>query len=81
MPFDFEPIKDLLVCPKTHASLVLHGDQLVSCDPETRLAYPIRHGDIPILLVDDAVTVEPEAWSTAMRESGRDAESGQPLVG
>lgn len=80
MPFDYEPIKDLLVCPKTHARLVLHGDQLVSCDPETRLAYPIRHGDIPILLVDDAVAVEPEVWAAVMQESGRDAASGQPSV-
>jgi uncharacterized protein YbaR (Trm112 family) len=46
-----QKLLDILVCPKTHASLVLHGDELISKD--ARLAYPIRDG-IPIMLIEEA---------------------------
>ena len=42
---------EILVCPKTHSSLVLHGDELISKD--AKLAYPIRDG-IPIMLIEEA---------------------------
>lgn len=75
MSFDFEAIKEWVVCPKTHAPLVMHGERLLSCDPESRLAYPIRDG-IPILLVDDAEPIDKDEWTAVMQASGRD-ENGQ----
>ena len=46
-----QKLLEILVCPKTHSSLVLHGDELVS--KEGKLAYPIRDG-IPIMLIEEA---------------------------
>ena len=46
-----QKLLEILVCPKTHSSLVLHGDELISKDG--RLAYPIRDG-IPIMLIEEA---------------------------
>ena len=46
-----QKLLEILVCPKTHSSLVLHGDELTS--KEAKLAYPIRDG-IPIMLVQEA---------------------------
>jgi len=46
-----QKLLEILVCPKTHSSLVLHGDELISID--ARLAYPIRDG-IPIMLIEEA---------------------------
>ena len=46
-----QKLLEILVCPKTHSSLVLHGDELISKD--AKLAYPIREG-IPIMLIEEA---------------------------
>ncbi len=46
-----QKLLEILVCPKTHSSLVLHGDELIS--KEGKLAYPIRD-DIPIMLIEEA---------------------------
>jgi uncharacterized protein YbaR (Trm112 family) len=46
-----QKLLEILVCPKTHSSLVLHGDELISKD--ARLAYPIRDC-IPIMLIEQA---------------------------
>ena len=46
-----QKLLEILVCPKTHSSLVLYGDELISKD--ARLAYPIRDG-IPIMLIEEA---------------------------
>ena len=46
-----QKLLEILVCPKTHSSLVLHGDELIS--KEGKLAYPIRDG-IPIMLIEEA---------------------------
>lgn len=46
-----QKLLEILVCPKTHSSLVLHGDELISKD--AKLAYPIRD-DIPIMLIEEA---------------------------
>ena len=46
-----QKLLEILVCSKTHSSLVLHGDELISKD--AKLAYPIRDG-IPIMLIEEA---------------------------
>lgn len=75
MPFDFESLKDQLVCPKTHANLVREGDTLVACEPEHRLRYTIRN-DIPIMLIDEAEAVSQQEWSQIMQSHGRNPETG-----
>ena len=46
-----QKLLEILVCPKTHSSLVLHGDELISKD--AKLAYPIRDS-IPVMLIEEA---------------------------
>ena len=52
-----QKLLEILVCPKTHSSLVLHGDELISKD--AKLAYPIRDGN-PIMLIDEARVLSQE---------------------
>jgi len=52
MPFDIEPVKDLLKCLKCGANLSQEDDRLVCENPECGQAYPIRD-DIPRLLAED----------------------------
>lgn len=79
MAFEFERLRDQLVCPKSHASLVHDGDTLVCADPESRLAYPIVD-EIPIMLIDEARELTPEEWSAVMARHGRHPETGQPTA-
>lgn len=71
MAFDFDALADIMVCPQSHARLVRDGDRLVSTDSQTRLAYAIRD-EIPILLVDEAATLEPSEWQALMQKHGID---------
>lgn len=80
MAFDYEAVRDILVCPGSHARLVLEEGLLVSCDPETRLSYPIVD-DIPCLLADDASELPAEVWSKVMSLHGRDPSTGKPANG
>ena len=66
--FDPEILK-LLVCPQTKAELVLHGEQLVSTDGQTRRAYAIVTG-IPDLLIAHARTLDLAEWESVMRSAG-----------
>ena len=54
-----EKLLEILVCPKTHSSLVLHVDELIS--KEAKLAYPIRDG-IPIMLIEEARELSQEEF-------------------
>ena len=74
--FKYEAVKDLICCPKSHARLACNGDALVSCDPETRLSYPIVDG-FPILLVEEATVLPLEEWSGIMSRCGFDPATGQ----
>ncbi len=61
MDFDFNTVKDILVCPQSKTALVRDGDALVCLDESCRLSYEIQQG-IPIMLIDDATELTREAW-------------------
>jgi uncharacterized protein YbaR (Trm112 family) len=49
---------DILVCPQDRGPLLLTGDVLYN--PRLRRAYRIEAG-VPVLLVDEAVTIDDDA--------------------
>ncbi len=61
---------DILVCPVSHAPLVLDGDTLVSTDPETRRRYKVEDG-IPNMLVEESEELDPAAWTEIMKKHGK----------
>jgi uncharacterized protein len=65
MPFDYNAVKDLLRCPKSHSPLVLAGDSLVCENPECRMRFEIRD-EIPILLLDEATELTEAEWQAAI---------------
>ena len=72
MGFDFNEVKDILVCPQSKTALVRDGESLVCLDEDCRLRYDIQEG-IPIMLVDDAwVTIG--SINTAERSFKTDTE-------
>lgn len=77
MTFDPERTLPLIVCPRSHAALVLDDGWLISTDPQTRLRYQIRDG-IPVLLIDEADELPLEEWTQIMRRHGRDPLTGKP---
>lgn len=70
MAFNFDTLKNSLVCPKCHAPLVQDGDALVCTNPAERLKYPILE-NIPRLLVEEAQELSPDEWSSVMQRAGR----------
>jgi uncharacterized protein YbaR (Trm112 family) len=70
MPEIDKEFLSILVCPETHAPLVLSGEWLYSTDPGTRRRYPIRDG-IPIMLIDEAESVDETEWKKVVEEAGR----------
>lgn len=76
MPFDYEKVKSILVCPVTKTDLVHDGDALVCVHPDARASYPILD-EIPRLLSDEATQLSEEDWSAVMQRHGRDATTGQ----
>ena len=52
-------LRDILVCPEDRGPLLLIGDELLY-NPRLRRAYRIE-GDVPVLLVDEAVTITDDA--------------------
>ena len=76
MSFDYEKVKNILVCPRCHAALVHEAESLVCVNPEACCCYPIVD-DIPRLLADEATAVEPAEWGEIMSRHGRNAETGE----
>ncbi len=62
---------EILVCPKSRASLIQDGDWLYSTDREARLRYAIRDG-IPIMLIDEAETVDEAEFDRVVGAAGRE---------
>ena len=79
MTFDYEKIKDILVCPKCKGVLVHDDDTLVCVDPAARNCYPIVDG-IPRLLADEATELALDDWSTVMNRHNRDPSTGELLT-
>jgi uncharacterized protein YbaR (Trm112 family) len=52
-------LRDILVCPQDRGPLLLIGEELLY-NPRLRRAYRID-GDVPVLLVDEAVTITDDA--------------------
>ncbi len=59
----------VLICPVSGAPLVVVGDELVSTDPATRRAYPVRD-DVPVLLVDRSRVLSAADWRAALDRAG-----------
>lgn len=59
---------DILVCPADRGPLLLVGDVLYN--PRLHRAYRIDDG-IPVLLVDEAVDVDPEEHQRLMDAAGQ----------
>lgn len=60
----------ILVCPLSKAALILHDNELVSTDRQTRRSYRIVDG-IPDLLVGHARVLELNEWERIMKASER----------
>ncbi|MBL8818372.1 MAG: hypothetical protein JNL58_20260 [Planctomyces sp.] len=79
MPFNFEKLKTILVCPRTRSDLVHDLNTLVSTSPDHRISYPIVD-EIPRLLADESQELSREVWSEIMTRHGRDPVTGEPLA-
>ena len=68
MPVDKELLQ-ILVCPESHAALVLDGETLVSTDAATRRRYRIEDS-IPIMLIEESEVLAEEQWRGIMQSHG-----------
>lgn len=59
-------LRSLLVCPQDRGPLLLIGDEALY-NPRLRLSYRIQDG-IPVLLIDEAVTISDDAEHAALME-------------
>jgi len=74
--FNFDTLKDILVCPQSRSALVLDDGRLVSVDPQCRLSYAVAD-KIPIMLVDEATQLTEEEWAAVMQRQHRDTQTGE----
>jgi uncharacterized protein YbaR (Trm112 family) len=63
-------LRDILVCPQDRGPLLLVGDELLY-NPRLRRAYRIEAG-VPVLLVDEAVTISDDAEHQRLLERAQD---------
>ncbi|MFQ5731615.1 MAG: Trm112 family protein [Planctomycetaceae bacterium] len=73
MTFDFESVRDVLCCPKSHSPLVQDGESLVCTSADCRMQYPVRD-DIPILLLDEADELSETDWNDIIARAGSGGE-------
>ena len=66
--FDLGRLEDLIACPECHAKLVVVDQGLVCAGRECRLSFPVREG-IPVLLIDEAETLDEPDWQTTVGDS------------
>ncbi|BDX32406.1 hypothetical protein TUM20985_29530 [Mycobacterium antarcticum] len=59
-------LRSLLVCPQDRGPLLLIDDEALY-NPRLRLFYRIQDG-IPVLLIDEAVTISDDAEHAALME-------------
>ena len=78
MPFEYDTVKNILICPVTKTDLVFDGSALVCVHPDARASYPIVD-EIPRLLSDEATQLSAEDWAAVMQRHGRDATTGQTV--
>lgn len=71
MPETIDPkLVSILVCPQSHAPLVVEGEWLYSTDPATRRRYRIRDG-IPVMIIDESEQLDESAWREVMARHGK----------
>ena len=79
--YELGRLADLIACPECHAKLVVgnrsseageSAESLVCTGFGCRLSYPVREG-IPMLLVDEAESLEESAWQAAVGAAVGDA--------
>jgi uncharacterized protein YbaR (Trm112 family) len=72
--YELGRLADLIACPECHAKLVVgnrsseageSAESLVCTGSGCRLSFPVREG-IPMLLVDEAESLEDSAWQAAV---------------
>lgn len=63
-----QKLLDILVCPADRGTLLLVGDRLLY-NPRLRRAYRIDNG-IPVLLVDEAVDIDPDEHERLLVQAG-----------
>lgn len=63
-------LRKILVCPEDRGPLLLVGDELLY-NPRLRRAYRIEAG-VPVLLVDEAVTISDDAEHRTLLERAED---------
>ena len=75
--YELGRLADLIACPECHAKLVVgnrsseageSAESLVCTGSGCRLSYPVREG-IPMLLVDEAESLEDSAWQAAVGDA------------
>ena len=67
MAFDFGPLKEVLVCPKSKSRLVCEGDSLICTDPDCRLKFEVRD-EIPVMLLDEATELTQSEWQEIVQQ-------------
>lgn len=60
----------VLRCPVSRARLVDDGVRLVAVDPRGRRAYRVEDDSFPMLIAEEATTLDEAEWREVMRRAG-----------
>lgn len=72
MTIDPEFLADLR-CPVSGARLFADGGRLIAADPRGRRAYRVEDGAVPILLAEEAESLDETAWRESAARAGEPA--------